>query len=115
MTTRGQVRVVLYVSEPHSEPAAVEKAYHAVSSQLAATPGLLGNELLRSLSRPGDFAVMSSWAGVAAFRAWEQASEHRQATAPMRPYQSEPEGSFGIYEVVGSYGIPSGLEPEDER
>ena len=100
---------MLYVSEPDSEPAVVEKAYHAISSLLAGTPGLLGNELLRSLSRPGDFAVMSSWAGAAAFRAWEQTSEHRQATAPMRPYQSKPAGSFGLYEVIGSYG----LEPED--
>ena len=109
MTTRGQVKVVLYVSEPHGEPAAVEKAYHAISSLLAGTPGLLGNELLRSLSRPGDFAVMASWAGATAFQAWERASEHQQATAPMRPYQIQPEGSFGIYEVIGSYG----LEPED--
>jgi len=109
MTTRGQVRVLLYISEPHSEPAAVEKAYHAISNLLADAPGLLGNELLRSLSRPSDFAVMSSWAGVAAFQAWEQTSEHRQVTAPMRPYQSEPGGSFGIYEVVGSYG----REPEE--
>ncbi|MEU5210216.1 antibiotic biosynthesis monooxygenase [Streptomyces sp. NPDC020742] len=104
MAAEGQLRVVLYASAPESDPAAVTTAYHRISRGLAGTPGLLGNELLRSLARPHDYAVVSYWAGAQEFRAWEEGAEHRAATAPLRPYQSGAAGAFGIYEVVASYG-----------
>ncbi|UNO40774.1 antibiotic biosynthesis monooxygenase [Streptomyces sp. MST-110588] len=104
MGARGQLRVVLYASAPESDPAAVTAAYHRISGELAGTPGLLGNELLRSLARPREYAVVSYWSGAREFRAWEEGAGHRTATAPLRPYQSAADGAFGIYEVIAAYG-----------
>lgn len=98
------VRVLLYVADPPGAPGSVEEAYHAVSHALAGTPGLVANTLLRSVDDPQAFAVLSEWTDLAAFRAWEETSDHRQDTAPLRPMQDAGRSSaHGIYEVAASY------------
>lgn len=97
------VRVVVYATAPPDDPGAVERAYHDISRMLADTPGLLRNELLRSVADPRDFAVISEWEDLAAFRTWEQGATHRNTTAPLRPYQRARPETFGVYEVTASY------------
>lgn len=100
----ARVRVLIYAQAPVDEPAAVEVAYHQISRDLAGTPGLLGNELLRAADDGAAFVVMSEWQSLDAFRSWEAGTAHRDATAPLRRYQ-RPAGPrpFGIYEVAATY------------
>lgn len=100
----SRVRVLVYAAPPDDQPDAVDDAYHRISAALAGTPGLVGNDLMRSAGEPHSFIVMSEWENLAAFQAWEQGQSHRNTTAPLRPYQdARPAGSFGLYEVVASY------------
>ncbi|MGH3645683.1 MAG: antibiotic biosynthesis monooxygenase family protein [Micromonosporaceae bacterium] len=108
MSTESRVRVLVYAAAPDAEPDAVDRAYHRISESLAGTPGLLGNELMRSLTgtEAGSdaYIVMSEWESMAAFRAWEEGPNHRGTTAPLRPYQDSRRGSpFGLYEVIANY------------
>ena len=96
------VRVVLY--HACEQPDRIAAAYHEVSNRLAAVPGLLGNELLRSRDDPTDYIVVSSWRDLAAFEAWEGGAEHREDTAPLRPFRrTTSRQPFGIYQVVAAY------------
>jgi heme-degrading monooxygenase HmoA len=100
----GRVRVLLYLRAAESEVTAVEEAYHRISKDLAGTPGLLGNELLREAFDPGAFAVLSEWEELAAFQAWESGSAHRGTTSPLRRYQdSGRPRPFALYEVAAEY------------
>jgi heme-degrading monooxygenase HmoA len=107
MTAR--VRVLLYAVAPKSgtrdvDGSAVEHAYHRVSRELRGTPGLLGNELLRSVRDPRGFVVMSHWESLAAFTAWEAGPAHRATTAPLRPrLDGARPVPFEIYEVRAAY------------
>jgi heme oxygenase (mycobilin-producing) len=100
-----RVRVLIYAAAPEGDPDGLEQAYHRISATLADVPGLLGNELLREVG--GDqagFVIMSEWESMPAFRRWEQGSDHRRATAPLRPYQDFRRGSpFALYEVTANY------------
>ncbi len=101
---RGAIRVVLWCRATGADVEAVESAYHQVSATLAGTPGLLGNELLRSAIEPDVFAVMSEWEDMAAFTAWERGPDHRDATAPLRGYQEPHRGrSFDLFQKVAGY------------
>lgn len=102
--SEGRVRVLVYARTPAEDADAVAREYHKISKVLAGTPGLLGNELVRSVGEPGAFIVMSEWASLTAFQDWERGADHRQTTAPLRPYQDAGAGrTFGIYEVVAAY------------
>ncbi|MFC4121817.1 antibiotic biosynthesis monooxygenase family protein [Nonomuraea zeae] len=101
----GEVRVLLYATAPAGRADTVERAYHEISGRLDGTPGLLGNELLGDVRRPGDFVVLSRWTSLGAFRRWEEGDQHRGATSPLRPLQDRGRGeTFGVYEVLASYG-----------
>jgi heme-degrading monooxygenase HmoA len=105
----GAVRVLVYAvvpdsGGPDSDGSAVEDAYHRISRALRGTPGLLGNELLRSVRDPRGFIVMSEWESLAAFGAWEAGPSHRAATAPLRLLQDGARHvPFEIYEVRAAY------------
>ncbi|MDJ1133971.1 antibiotic biosynthesis monooxygenase family protein [Streptomyces iconiensis] len=102
---RGEVRVLVHqAARDATELAAVREAYHLVSKRMAGVPGMLGNELLRSPTDPTALVVVSRWADFAAFRAWEEGPEHRDDTAPLRPYRdTRLKVPFGIYEVDAAY------------
>jgi heme-degrading monooxygenase HmoA len=101
---RAQVRVLLFLRTPEAGPDAILQAYHQISEELAGTPGMLGNELLGSVLAAEEFAVLSEWADLAAFQAWESGPAHRGKTSPLRPYQDRERGRhYGIYQVVASY------------
>jgi heme oxygenase (mycobilin-producing) len=99
-----RVSVLLFATAPN-EPGAVAAAYHRISRGLAGTPGLLRNALLELVDGPGRFVVLSEWASLDAFRTWEDGTEHRQLTAPLRPYHDTSlAGGFGVYRVAAEYG-----------
>ncbi|MEV0998887.1 antibiotic biosynthesis monooxygenase [Nonomuraea sp. NPDC050202] len=101
MTDAG-VRVLLYHTA--TDVAAIEKAYHEASNRLAGVPGLLSNELLRSVTDDGGFVVVSMWRSLADFQEWERGPDHKWQTAPLRPFRdgrmSRP---FAVYQVTASY------------
>ncbi|ALG10909.1 antibiotic biosynthesis monooxygenase family protein [Kibdelosporangium phytohabitans] len=98
----GAVKVLLY--HRTGDVGGIEAAYHRVSRELAGVPGMLGNELLRSRHDPASFVVISTWESTAAFDEWEQGTEHKNTTAPLRPYRDgELARPFGIYEVTARY------------
>ncbi|MFG2332161.1 antibiotic biosynthesis monooxygenase family protein [Streptomyces sp. NPDC048604] len=100
----GRVRILLHLRPAAGEVEAVEKAYHRISEDLAGTPGLLGNELLRELTDDGAYAVLSEWESMAAFKEWEAGSAHRGTTSPLRPYQdTERPSPFALFEVQAAY------------
>lgn len=103
-TAPGRVRVLLHLrAEPEQVPEVAE-AYHLISKELDGTPGLLGNELLRDLTSPGGYAVLSAWESMAAFRAWEEGSAHRGTTSPLRAFQDRERPSpFALFEVTAEY------------
>jgi len=93
------VRVLLY-HRTDDEPG-IEEAYHKVSAVLAGVPGLLGNELLRSIHDTRGFVVMSTWRDRAAFDRWEQGAAHKGDTAPLRRFRDVGNrNALGIFEVV---------------
>ncbi|WP_116198856.1 antibiotic biosynthesis monooxygenase family protein [Amycolatopsis circi] len=98
----GGLRVLLYHAT--EDVPGIEAAYHEASARLAGVPGLLGNELLHSTHDAKGFVVVSSWQSLAAFENWERGSDHKEQTAPLRPYRdlslSRP---FGVYRVTASY------------
>ncbi|GAA2273886.1 MULTISPECIES: antibiotic biosynthesis monooxygenase family protein [Kitasatospora] len=101
---KGSVRVLVHLRVPPGEEARVEDIYHRISRELDGTPGLVRNELLRGFHAPDEWAVMSEWQNAAAFREWESGSDHRDTTAPLRPYQNRDLTSvFGVYEVEAEH------------
>ncbi|PZG35028.1 antibiotic biosynthesis monooxygenase [Spongiactinospora gelatinilytica] len=102
--TGPRVRVLVYAAAPDGSKDALTDAYHHISQELSGTPGLLGNELLCSLTEPGGFLVMSEWDSLDSFRAWEEGTRHRQTTAPLRSFQDRSRGpSFALYTVNAAY------------
>nr|AHX24708.1 monooxygenase [uncultured bacterium] len=96
------VRVLIYHRTADVE--GIEAAYHQTSRDLAGVPGLLGNELLRSVHDPASFVVVSMWESREAFDRWERGAEHKDTTAPLRPFRDTTSGRpFGVYEVSSSY------------
>jgi heme-degrading monooxygenase HmoA len=101
----GEVRVIVYQAAADEEQLeAVRTAYHQVSKRLAEVPGMLGNELLRNPLDPTALAVMSRWESLDAFVAWEAGADHREDTAPLRPYRdTRTTAPFAVYEVDAAY------------
>lgn len=98
----GEVRVLVYHVTGNEE--GIRAAYQATSQRLAGVPGLLGNELLRSVTDHQRFVVMSQWTSFAAFREWEAGPDHRDATAPLRPFQDRESGMpYAVYGVEDAY------------
>ena len=98
----GGVRAFVYYAT--EDPADIENAYHRVSSEMAGTPGLLGNELLHSIDDPTGFVVASRWTRIEAHRGWARGPVHDEVTAPLRPFRdSRLDRSFGVYEVRAEY------------
>lgn len=96
--------MLVYHAVSDADSAAIDEAYHQVSARMASVPGMLGNELLRSLADPAGVVVVSNWTGIGAFRQWEQGPAHHATTAPLRPFR-DPRMSppFGIYQVSAAY------------
>lgn len=98
----GGVRVLIF-NETDDE-AGIEAAYHEISRLLAPVPGLLSNELLRSVHAPNEFVVLSHWESMAAFRRWEEGADHHATTAPLRPFRDTGMAKpFGIYRISAAY------------
>lgn len=97
------VSVLLFGRAPDGAEA-VRDAYHHISQELAGTPGLTRNALLELVDGSGRFVVLSEWASMDAFRAWEEGPEHRDTTAPLRPFHDRAMGGgFGIYRIAAEY------------
>lgn len=99
-----EVRVLLFAAESEADEGAVADAYHQISRRLAGTAGLRRNALLRQADAPRRYVVLSEWDSMDAFRRWETGAQHREATAPLRPYQDRGMGAgFGVYTVAAEY------------
>ncbi|MGC4994531.1 antibiotic biosynthesis monooxygenase family protein [Nocardia salmonicida] len=97
-----EVRVLIYHSA--TDEAAILSAYHTVSEKMSQVPGMLGNELLHSMSEPNSYVVLSRWMDFESFRTWEQGAQHRNNTAALRPYRDEQMTMpFAVFEVGASY------------
>lgn len=101
----GEVRVLVrQAAHDEEQLAEVRAAYHLVSERLAGVAGMLGNELLRSPVDPTALAVLSRWESMDAFVEWEQSAEHRQDTAPLRPFRDDRASApFAVYQVDAAY------------
>ncbi|MDQ7907407.1 antibiotic biosynthesis monooxygenase family protein [Phytohabitans sp. ZYX-F-186] len=66
---------------------AVREAFLGVSERLRGQPGLLSARLLLSQDEPDSLVIVSEWADMAAYKAWETEPAHRDITEPLRPYQ----------------------------
>ncbi|WP_306212590.1 antibiotic biosynthesis monooxygenase family protein [Actinoplanes sp. RD1] len=100
----GRARVLIFAAAPVDDADAVGRAYHRISRELAGTPGLIRNELLRDTTDGSRFVVMSEWESLELFRNWERGAAHKGTTAPLRPLQDGSRGAaFGIYEVAAAY------------
>lgn len=113
MTQR--VRILLYHRVPPAGIGAIEKAYREISEELAGTPGLLGNELLRSLIDPDVFVVLSEWQSIEAFNSWDKGPDHKGQTSPLRPYQDRTrEKPWEILAVTDSYSYGEITDPRSQ-
>lgn len=100
----GTVRVVVHHRASEEEWTSVREAYDTISAHLEGTPGLLGNELLRSSTEPRSFAVLSRWKDLEAFTEWERGADHRGTTSPLRRFQDRDRTPhFEVYEVEASW------------
>jgi aromatase len=101
-----RVRILLWHGA-RGEGEKLAKLYRKVSDALAGAPGLVGNELLRSVANPDNYLIMSEWTSRAAFRAWDATPAHL-LTAPLRAYRAvnARTQSYEMYEVVDAYGSP---------
>jgi heme oxygenase (mycobilin-producing) len=100
-----RARVVVFYRAPENDPGAIERTYHEVSAEMKATIGLVSNELMRDVMDPTSYVVLSEWADMAAFQAWDKSTGHRRTT-PLDPYQdldSSRRKSFGIFQVIAAY------------
>jgi heme-degrading monooxygenase HmoA len=103
------IRILLYHNIPPEGIGTIEKAYREISEELAGTPGLLSNELLRSLTDPGVFVVLSAWRSLEAFASWDKGPDHKGQTSPLRPYQDQTRDKpWEIFTVTDSYSYQEG-------
>jgi heme-degrading monooxygenase HmoA len=101
----SRIRVLVFRAAPADSSSDLEQAYHQVSQTLQAIPGLLGNELLRSVTQPNGFVIMSEWESLEAYLAWENDPVHGNKTSPLRPYlDPDRNKQFEVYEVIAAYG-----------
>ncbi len=80
-----QVRVILWYRVPKEEVQPLADTYRQISEQLVGTPGMLGNELLRSQVNETTLMVTSHWESQWHLDRWVHSSSHRH-TSPLRPY-----------------------------
>jgi heme-degrading monooxygenase HmoA len=97
-----KIRVMIWAIEPADAPGSVEAAYHQISGALVGTPGLLGNQLMRSIHDPSRFVVVSEWSSRAEYDVWERDPIHKPTTAPMRSLQ-DPDRRPMVYEKIAAY------------
>lgn len=98
----GEVRV--HIRHRAEDTDGVEDAYRLASREMAAVPGMLGNELLRGVPDPRVFVVVSRWRDLSAFQDWEAGASHQDDTSAMRPYRDHSTGRpFEIFEVTAEY------------
>jgi quinol monooxygenase YgiN len=97
--TWQRVRVLVWLRTPEHED--VMATYLLTSKQLAGTVGLLGSELIRSLSDPASYVVVSEWESMDAFpsiaRPPPRSGLSRTApelAAPMTSTKSPPRSNF---------------------
>ncbi|WP_214410599.1 antibiotic biosynthesis monooxygenase family protein [Sphaerisporangium fuscum] len=80
---------------------AVRDGYARTAVQMAATPGLLGVELLHG-EADGDgerWVLAMRWSDAAAFEAWERELRRQGHPSPLRPFQDRdrPGGHYEVF------------------
>jgi heme-degrading monooxygenase HmoA len=108
------VRALLWYRATGTDVDALEQAYKEIGESLVGTPGLRGNELLRSVSAPGEFVVASEWESLHAFRAWADDPAHRDYTGKLDAFRDvdRPSGRYELFEIAG---IATGQPDDPDR
>ncbi|AUS77403.1 antibiotic biosynthesis monooxygenase [Actinoalloteichus sp. AHMU CJ021] len=93
----GPIQVLLF--RTHPDPDELERAYRVVSAGLRAVPGLLSDELLRSVSEPDEYLLSSRWESLDALRSWQGGEQHDRVPLPLRVPSGRPlAGGYGLYQ-----------------
>jgi heme oxygenase (mycobilin-producing) len=83
---------------------AVREAFLAVSERLRGQPGLLSARLLHAQGDPESLVILSEWADMRAYKAWETEPHHRDTTEPLRPHQdSRRPKPFETYRIAARF------------
>lgn len=93
------IRVVVFVRIRAEDGPRFEEAFAEVRRRVAGSPGYIDDELLRDPAEPGRYLLIGSWRSRADFLAWEDDPQHREHSAPMRPYWRDAEVERRIFEV----------------
>ncbi|MFC4587997.1 antibiotic biosynthesis monooxygenase family protein [Sphaerisporangium corydalis] len=77
----------------------LRSGYAQTAGQLAATPGLLGVELLRGVGGEDRWVLLMRWSGMDAYQSWEGELRRLGHPSPLRPFQdrSRPGGHYEIF------------------
>jgi heme-degrading monooxygenase HmoA len=84
----GTFRVLLEMHVTPAHAAEFEAAWSDVARSVSANPANLGQALMRSCDRPGQYHVLTDWTDEAAFRSFERSAEHVGHRARLAPYRT---------------------------
>ncbi|WP_119730350.1 antibiotic biosynthesis monooxygenase family protein [Thermomonospora amylolytica] len=114
---RSEIRVLVYLREPEGERGVIAEAYGRARELLEGTPGLRGDQLLRSVTDPRRFTLVMEWESRRAYAAWEKAHRERGHRSPLRPYQDRerPGGHYEVFALAAGrtfrQGDAAGVSP----
>ncbi|WP_157162867.1 antibiotic biosynthesis monooxygenase family protein [Actinoalloteichus spitiensis] len=95
----GPIHVLLF--RTHPDPDEVARAYRQVSAELRGQPGMLADELLRSVSEPDEYLLSSRWESLDALRSWQRGEQHDRVPPSLRVPSDRPlAGGYGLYQPV---------------
>jgi heme-degrading monooxygenase HmoA len=102
--SRGEIRVFVHhrAADRMAEP--IHAAYLLAASDLAGTPGYLGDELLCPRADSGRRTLLMRWDDITSYAAWERAHRERGHPSPLRAYQDRalPGGHHQTFIVVAA-------------
>jgi len=82
----------------------IPAAYLRAASDLAGTPGYLGDELLSPRADSGRRTLLMRWDDIESYSAWERAHRDSGHPSPLRAYQDRelPGGHYQTFIVVAA-------------
>jgi heme-degrading monooxygenase HmoA len=101
--SQGEIRVFVHHRAADSaEP--IHAAYLQAATDLAGTPGYLGDELLSPRTDTNRRTLLMRWDGSESYEAWERAHRASGHPSPLRSYQDRelPGGHYETFVVVAA-------------
>jgi heme-degrading monooxygenase HmoA len=98
-----KVRVILWYRVHDEQVLDLAETYRMISKELVGTPGMLGNEFLRSKDESGVIVVTSYWESHQQLRDWVRSASHDK-TAPLSPYlDRDREHPYETFDVLSAF------------